>query len=120
MWRVVTGVVMLGIAGCASAPPHVVATPRNTLLAVRYHANRSTAILRAHRDARRFCGEQGRVPMVLKEDTVYQGRYDETVNESAKIAGRVADIYGSSEGASLGRVLSSPTDYKSTVEFTCQ
>ncbi len=42
------------------------------------------------------------------------------MNEAAKTAGSVAGLYGSTEGYTLGHMLWSPTDYKTTIEFTCQ
>jgi hypothetical protein len=95
-------------------------TPEQSLVAVGYSAERSGSIFRANNDAQLYCERQKRDVVFLKQDTVYQGHYDEDVTSAARTAGRVAGALGSSKGARAGGALSSPTDYKTTFEFTCK
>lgn len=85
-------------------------------------AGTSSSILKAQRASESFCRKRGnQMVMVLREETLYQGRVDETINEAAKAASRVAMIYGGVEGAQAGRALGlgSETDYKTTIECSC-
>jgi len=110
----------LSAAACGHRRLNVMRTPEQSLVAIGYSSERSGSIFRANNDAQEYCERQKRDVVLLKQDTVYQGRYDEDVTAAARTAGRVADALGSSKGASAGRVLSSPTDYKTTFEFTCK
>jgi hypothetical protein len=95
-------------------------TPDETLVAVGYSADRSGSVLRANNDAQLYCERQKKAPVRIKEATIYQGQYSEDVTAAARTAGRVADALGSAKGARAGRVLSSPTDYKTEFEFVCK
>ena len=111
---------VLGMAACGPRRLNVVQTPEETLLAVGYSADRSQSIFEADNDAQEYCERRGQEVVFLKQDTVYQGRYDEDVTAAARTAGRVAGALGSSETANASRALSSPTDYKTTYEFLCR
>jgi hypothetical protein len=95
-------------------------TPEQNMVAIGYSADRSGSIFRANNDAQLYCERQKKAVLFLKEDTVYQGQYDEDVTAAARTAGRVAGALGSSKGAQASRALSSPTDYKTTFEFGCK
>ncbi|PIQ84307.1 MAG: hypothetical protein COV75_03015 [Candidatus Omnitrophica bacterium CG11_big_fil_rev_8_21_14_0_20_63_9] len=117
-------VLAVGVAGCASLmgpEAAITATSSNTLVATGYDEDKSTSILKAEKSVHQHCRKQGgKIPVIAKQQTVYQGAYDPTVSESAKAAGRVASIYGSFEGYAVSQTLSSPTDYKTTIEFACR
>ena len=119
-----TVVLMLGflglVAGCGPRRLNVMQTPDQNWIAVGYSAERSGSILRANDDAQSFCERQKKSVLFIKQDTVYQGHYSEDVTQAARTAGRVAGALGSSQGARAGRALSSPTDYKTTLEFLCK
>ena len=115
-------IIVLGMtgAGCAPRRLNVMYTPQQTLMTTGYASERDGSILAAQHEAQRFCERQGRYVVAIKQDTVYQGSYDEQLSTVMKTAGRVAGIAGSPEGARAGRVLSAPTDYKTSFEFRCQ
>jgi hypothetical protein len=108
------------VAACGPRRLNVMHTTEQSLVAIGYAADRSASILRANNDAQEYCERQKRDVVFLKEDTVYQGHYNEDVTVAARTAGRVAGALGSSKGAQAGRSLSSSTDYKTTFEFVCQ
>ena len=111
---------IVGVMGCASVPT-VMGTPRQTLIVSDYDSDKSTSILKTEKTAEKYCRKIGRgVPVLVHQDTIYQGQYQESVNEAAKTAGEAAAVYGSVEGYTMGHLLSSPTDYRTTIEFTCQ
>ena len=91
-------------------------------MTVGYDADRLRSVLDAQREAQRYCWdyENRKKMFVLTESTIYQGKFDQQVTETAKIAGRVGRIMGKPEVAKAGKVLSSWTDYKTTLEFQCQ
>jgi hypothetical protein len=95
-------------------------TQQQTLVAVGYSADRSRSIFRADNDAQEYCRREDKTVMFIKQDTIYQGRYNENVTAAGQTAGRVADALGSPRAANASRALSSPTDYKTTLEFTCR
>ena len=117
-------ILLLGFLGLAAAcggrRVNVMRTPEQNLIAIGYSSDRSGSILRANDDAQLYCERQKKDVVYIKEDTVYQGQYDEDVTSAARTAGRVAGALGSVKGARAGRVLSSPTDYKTTFEFACR
>ena len=119
-----TVVFMLGLLGlvasCGPRRLNVMQTADQNWIAVGYSAERSGSILRANDDAQLFCERQKKAVVFIKQDTVYQGHYNEDVTQAARTAGRVAGALGSSQGARAGRALSSPTDYKTTFEFLCK
>jgi hypothetical protein len=123
-WTVCTTILLLGFLGLAAAcggrRVNVMRTPEENLLAIGYSADRSGSILNANDDAHLYCERQKKDVVFIKQDTVYQGQYDEDVTAAARTAGRVAGALGSVKGARTGRVLSSPTDYKTTFEFACR
>ena len=108
------------VTSCGPRRLNVMATPEQNLIAVGYSADRSGSIFRANNDAQQYCERRKKEVVLIKEDTVYQGQYDEDVTAAARTAGRVAGALGSSKGAQASRALSSPTDYKTTFEFVCR
>jgi hypothetical protein len=119
--KVVLMLSLLGIAaGCGPRRLNVMQTPEQNWIAVGYSAERSGSILRANDDAQSFCERRKQVVVLINQDTVYQGHYNEDVTQAARTAGRVAGALGSPQGARAGRALSSPTDYKTTFEFLCK
>jgi hypothetical protein len=108
------------LAACGSRRVNVMHTPEQNLIAVGYSADRSGSLLRANDDAQIYCERQKKDVVFIKQDTVYQGQYDENVTSAARTAGRVAGALGSAQGARAGRSLSSSTDYKTTFEFVCK
>ena len=123
-WHRFTTILLLGFLGltaaCGGRRVNVMRTPEQNLMAIGYSSDRSGSILRANDDAQLYCERQKRDVVYIKQDTVYQGQYDEDVTSAARTAGRVAGALGSAKGARTGRVLSSPTDYKTTFEFACR
>jgi hypothetical protein len=122
-WTVSTSILLLGLLGltaaCGGRRVNVMRTPEQNLIAIGYSSDRSGSILRANDDAQLYCERQKKDVVYIKQDTAYQGQYDEDVTAAARTAGRVAGALGSAKGARAGRVLSSPTDYKTTFEFAC-
>jgi hypothetical protein len=118
------GLLMLGLlavlAGCGHRRLNVMRTPEQSLVAIGYSAERSDSVFRANNDAQEYCERQKKDVVFLKQDTIYQGRYDEDVTAAARTAGRVAGALGSTKAARASRALSSPTDYKTTFEFDCR
>jgi len=113
--------VLVGLlAACGSRRLNVMQTPDENLIAVGYSAERSGSISRANNDAHEYCERKKREVVFLKQDTVYQGQYDENVTAAARTAGRVAGALGSVKGAQASGALSSSTDYKTTIEFSCR
>lgn len=118
---------VLGLAGCASTPrlprrPNVGYAPNGNLVVMGYDADRSRSFFEARNEAQRYCWvfEANKKPMILSESTVYKGRYDEQLNEAGRVAGQVGSVLGQSQVAQAGRVLTSPTDYETRVEFQCR
>jgi hypothetical protein len=113
--------VLVGLlAACGSRRLNVMQTPDENLIAVGYSAERSGSILRANNDAHEYCERKKKDVVFLKQDTAYQGQYDENVTAAARTAGRVAGALGSLKGAQASGALSSSTDYKTTIEFSCR
>jgi len=123
-WTAFGTVLLLGFLGlataCGSRRLNVMRTPEQNLIAIGYSADRSGSILRANDDAHLYCERQKKDVVFIKQDTEYQGRYDEDVATAARTAGRVAGALGSVKGARASGALSSPTDYKTTFEFDCR
>jgi hypothetical protein len=117
---VVLGIVGLAVAACGPRRLNVMYTQQQTLVTIGYSADRSQSIFRANDEAQLYCQRQRQTVAFVKEETVYQGRYREDVTAGARTAGRVAGALGSSKAAAASRALSSPTDYKTTLEFTCK
>ena len=123
--RKFTTILLLGFLGlaavaCGGRRVNVMRTPEQNLIAIGYSSERSGSILRANDDAQLYCERQKKDVVYIKQDTAYQGQYDEDVTAATRTAGRVAGALGSAKGARAGRVLSSPTDYKTTFEFACR
>lgn len=114
------GILSLGMAACGPRRLNVMQTPEQTLVTVGYSADRSRSILRAENEAQEYCQRREATVILLKQDTLYQGHYDEEVTSAGRVAGRVADALGKSDAARASRALSSPTDYKTTLEFLCR
>ena len=114
------GILGFGAAACGPRRLNVMQTPDQTLMTVGYSAERSQSIFRAENEAQLYCQRKERTVVLLKEDTVYQGHYNEEVTSAARAAGRVADALGNRETGRASRALSSPTDYKTTFEFLCR
>jgi hypothetical protein len=117
---VITLIPVLGLAACGQRRLNVMQTPEQTFLTVGYSAERSQSIFRADNEAQEFCQRRKETVVYLKQDTIYQGQYDENINSAARTAGRVAGAFGRPDVATAGRSLSSPTDYKTTFEFLCK
>src|SRR4030095_13356910 len=110
----------LGMSSCGPRRLNVVHTVEQTLVTVGYSADRSQSIFRADNEAQLYCERKKKDVLFIKQDTLYQGRYNEDVTAAARTAGRVAGALGSPETARASRALSSPTDYKTTFEFDCK
>ena len=110
----------LALSACGPRRLNVMYTPQQTLVTIGYSADRSQSIFRADNEAQLYCQHRNLTVVSLKEDTIYQGRYDENITAGARTAGRVAGALGSSKAAAASRALSSPTDYKTTFEFLCK
>lgn len=113
-------VILILSTACGPRRLNVMYTPAQTLVATGYSADRSQSIFRAENDAHQYCERRTMTVMLLKQETIFQGQYNENVTEAARTAGRVAGALGSSEAAEASKALSSPTDYKTTLEFLCQ
>jgi hypothetical protein len=120
--RMVLSLTILGLAIAACGPRrlNVMNTPDQTLMAIGYSADRSQSIFKANGDAQTYCERRHQTVMLVKQDTIYQGRYSEDVTAGARTVGRVAGALGSSKAAAASGALSSPTDYKTTFEFLCK
>ena len=110
----------MNLAACGPRRLNVMQTPEQTLLTIGYSADRSRSIFRANNEAQLYCERREQGVVLLKQETIYQGHYDEDVTTAARTAGRVAGALGSSKAAQAGQALSSPTDYKTTFEFLCR
>lgn len=116
----IAGILGLCLSACGPRRLNIVQTPEQTLLSIGYSADRSQSIFRANNEAQLYCQRQETTVTMLKQDTVYQGQYDEDLTAAGRVAGRVAGALGSNEAANASRALSSPTDYKTTFEFLCR
>lgn len=121
------GLIALAISGCATSPagprqPYATYLPNGNLSTAGYDADRQHSLIEAEREARRYCWyyDNQKKAVILNESTVYQGKFDEQLNDTAKIAGKVGEIFGEPTVNKAGRVLSSSTDYKTTIEFQCK
>jgi hypothetical protein len=110
----------LGAAACGPRRLNVMRTTDHTFITIGYSADRSRSILRADNEAQLYCERRDQAVVFLKQDTIYQGHYDEEVTTAARTAGRVAGALGSPKAAAASQALSSPTDYKTTFEFLCR
>jgi len=117
---VLMSILGLALAACGPRRLNVMYTPQQTLMTIGYSADRSQSIFRADNEAQLYCQRRDLTVVSLKEETGYQGRYDEDITAGARTAGRVAGALGSPRAAAASRALSSPTDYKTTFEFLCQ
>ena len=113
-------IIGVGVTACGQRRLNVMSTPQETLMAIGYSADRSDSIFKANNDAQTYCERRRQTVSFVKQETIYQGRYAESVTAGARTAGRVAGALGSPKAASASGALSSPTDYKSTFEFTCK
>jgi hypothetical protein len=113
---------ILGLSAAACGPRrlNVMQTQQQTLITIGYSADRSRSIFRADNEAQLYCERRDKDVVFLKQDTIYQGHYDEEVTSAGRVAGRVAGALGSSKAAEASQALSSPTDYKTTFEFVCK
>ncbi len=119
--------VLLSLVGCATPPrpprpPRVTYSPDHHLLTVGYDADRLDSIFRAQHEAQRYCWEfeNHQKMLTLNQSTIYQGRFDEQLTEAAKVAGRAGSVLGQPDVDKARQIMSSGTDYKTTVEFQCQ
>jgi hypothetical protein len=110
----------IGVAACGPRRLNVMQTTQQTLITIGYSADRSQSIFRADHEAQLYCERRNQDVVFLKQDTIYQGRYNEDLTAGARTAGRVAGALGSPRTAAASRALSSPTDYKTTFEFLCR
>jgi hypothetical protein len=85
-------------AGCGPRRLNVVQTTQQTLIAVGYSADRSQSIFRADDEAQEYCERRRQGVVFIKQDTVYQGRYNQDVTEAGRVAGRVAGGTGQPQG----------------------
>ena len=115
---------MAMLGGCATVPrrPNVGYAPNGNLVVLGLDADRSRAFFEARNEAQRYCWvfEAQKKPMILSQTTVYQGRYDEQLTEAGRVAGRVGGVFDQPQIAQAGRILSSPTDYETRIEFQCR
>jgi hypothetical protein len=116
----IPGILILSLSACGPRRLNVMRTPDQTLMAVGYSAERSQSIIKADDEAQEYCQREKKTVAFIKQDTIYQGQYDETLTSAGRVAGRVAGSLGSTKAANASRALSSPTDYKTTFEFRCQ
>src|SRR5688572_33383487 len=98
-WIVMLSVSALGLGACGPRRLNVMRTPEQTFLTVGYSADRSQSIFRADNEAQEFCDRRGENVVFLKQDTLYQGQYDEDINSAARTAGRVAGAFGRTDVA---------------------
>ena len=110
----------LGTTACGPRRLNVMHTAQQTLVTIGYSADRSQSVFRADREAQEYCERRKEGVVFLKQDTLYQGQYNEEVTQAGRVAGRVAGALGNSKAAAASRALSSPTDYKTTFEFLCK
>jgi hypothetical protein len=114
------GILGLGMFACGGKRRlNVMQTPQQTLVTEGYSADRSQSVFRANNEAQEYCHRLERNVVLIGQETTYQGQYPENVTSAARTAGRVADALGSSRTGNATRSLSSPTDYKTTMEFKC-
>ncbi len=88
-----------------------------------YAADRSESILNITRQAEDYCRKYGSSIRVLREETQYQGQLGEQATLAARTVSKLASVFGgsqASQASQAGAALSSPTDYKTTIEFVCQ
>ena len=111
--------IVLGAAGCAMTEP-VMYSPHGNFLVFGYGADRSESIQDAEDSAQHHCRAQGKMVRLQSEVTVYQGALTEETHEAARVAERVAQIYGQPDVSQVAGVTSSSKDYKTTIEFQCQ
>jgi hypothetical protein len=117
----VVGALCFGLASCGGKRRlNVMHTQNQTLVTNGFSADRSQSIFRANNEAQEYCERQEKGVVLVNEETSYQGKYPEDVTSAARAAGRVADALGSPRTAGATRALSSPTDYKTTLEFRCR
>jgi hypothetical protein len=108
------------LAACGPRRLNVMQTTAQNFVAIGYSSERSASILRANNDAQEYCERKKKDVVLINQETVYQGRYDEDLTAAARTAGRVAGALGSAKGAQASGALSSSTDYKTTFEFACR
>jgi hypothetical protein len=118
---VVAAAVLVGLAltACGERRLNVMQSPNRTLVTTGYSAERSQSIFRANNEALEYCDRREGTVTMIRQETVYEGQYDEDLTSAGRVAGRVAGALGSNEAANASRALSSPTDYKTTLEFLC-
>src|SRR6476620_8268600 len=78
--------VVLGMSACGPRRLNVVHTVQETLVTVGYSAERSQSIFRADNEAQMYCERRKKGVLFIKQDTLYQGRYDEDVTATARTA----------------------------------
>lgn len=117
---VLSGILGLAVVACGPRRLNVMYTSQQTLITIGYSADRSQSIFKADNESQLYCQRRNETVVFLKEETIYQGRYNEDVTAGTRTAGRVAGALGSSKAAAASRALSSPTDYKTTLEFLCR
>src|SRR5262245_36714584 len=101
-WRFTLALAALALTGCGPRRVNVVYTPQQTLMTIGYSADRSQSIFRANDDAQEYCERRAAIVLLLKQETIYQGHYNEDVTQAARTAGRVAGALGSPKGAAAG------------------
>ena len=107
------------MAGCGTAG--TARYPRGQVRFTGYAADRSQSILNTTRQADDYCRTHGGgLARVTREETVYEGQFDQRVGAAATALGRVASAMGNSQAGQAGAAVASPTDYKTTIEFICQ
>ena len=115
---------VVGLVGCARVlrRPNVGYAPNGNLVVMGFDADRSRSFVEARNEAQWYCWyfEEQKKPMILSQATIYQGRYDEQLTEAGRVAAQVGGILDQPQVAQAGRILSSPTDYETRIEFQCR
>ena len=109
------------LAGCASTQA-VTMTPQGQYQVVSLSSEKEYSIAAAKRKAQKYCGKT-KVPMITKEETIYQGVLAESVSDAVKKVGDVIWGTGEKDAAQTNQILrsaSSDEDYKTTIEFECK
>ena len=105
--------------GCTSTLP-VMRTIAGTYKLEALSSDRGYSIATARKSANKYCKQSQQVPVVVKEETVYQGILDEDINRIAKVAGNVAWDLGKTDASTVLGDASSDSEYQTTIEFECR
>lgn len=110
----------LTLTGCASTPTNSLALKKadNSYEVTGIGKTNLIAKNNAISAANKTCGSR-QIPVVINEQTEYQGALKGVVNEqTGKMIGAAADILGGITGTRTS--ISSDSDYQTTLNFMCQ